>query len=215
MTGQRVLDLLMSRFGGRDADTELRAKAALEMELAQVNLENGEFLPWFLLSEDATVASDAEERRVQVPTDFLREHDEGDLMFQDAEGKWQPLDKDDYDILLAKWTFDGTGEFPEQYSIVGEYFTLFPTPTQSINLRLTKYYARDAAPTDTSAENKWLKYAPDLLMNETGFIVASQHIKDMELAGVFKAGRDEALKKLFKAHVAREEANRMRSMGED
>lgn len=211
MTGDKVINLLMSRLGAR-TDAITRASCLLEMELAQTRFESEAFLPWFLLSEDATVNTVADERRIEVPADFLREHDDGHLFVLGADGKYTALAKGDYDTLLNDYGFDGTGEYPEAYSLVGDYFALFPIPTQIVQLRLSKYFARDVAPLDEGTENKWLKHVPQLLLADTGLVMASQHLRDADVIQMFSAQRTEAYQALMNFNTAREEANRTREM---
>lgn len=217
MNCSQALDLLMSRLGNR-TQPSLRATCLLEMVLAQqTQLEGNEHLPWFLLSEELTTVtpSDGVERRVSLPTDFLREAEEQALLIVDSEGVEHEVVKDDYDVLIQKHGYDATSDLPLEYALSGNYVHLFPIPSVQRKLRL-RCYIRDAVPQDsTSSENKWLKYAADLLIAEAGIVVASQHLQDPEMAATFAGMQQRARNRLFKAGVARDEANRMRSAGDD
>lgn len=216
MNCSQALDLLMSRLGNRTQPT-LRSTCLLEMVLAQqTQLEGGLTLPWFLLSEELTTQtpSDGVERRVSLPTDFIREAEEQALLIVADDGSEKEVVKDDYDILVQKHGYDAQSTLPLEYALSGNYIHLFPIPTVQRTLRM-RCYIRDAVPQDsTGSENNWLKYAADLLIAETGIVIASQHLKDPETAQTFVGMQTRARDRLFKASVARDEANRMRSAGD-
>lgn len=216
MNCKQALDLLMARLGNR-TEPMLRANCLLEMVLVQQNtLEGGKTLPWFLVSEDSWTDVNVDLRRVLLPSDFLRELDEDSLLYiTDDSGEEHELIKDDYDALVEKWGNDTTSTLPEAYSVVGDYIMLFPIPSVARQIRM-RYYRRDEVPTDSaSSENQWLKYASDLLIAETGMVVAALHTKDDAAAGAFKVLRDRAYNRFIADNTARTEANRMRSMGDD
>jgi len=187
------------------------------MVLMQENtLEGAASLPWFLISEDSWTNVNVNDRRVLLPSDFLRELDEDSLLYvTDESGAEHELIKDDYDALVEKYGNDTTAVLPKEYSVVGDYIMLFPIPSVARQIRM-RYYRKDTLPVDSvNFENRWLKYAADLLLAETGMVVAALHTKDDAAAGAFKVLRDKAYVRVMKDTVARIEANRMRMMGED
>jgi hypothetical protein len=142
--------------------------------------------------------------------DFLREIDQQGLWIKAAEDTlWKKLIKDDYDALYAYYG-DGLGK-PLQYSLSNDVFTLHPTPDIAYDLR-TKVYLREPALT-TNIENKWLVNAADLLIAETGMIIASRYLRDDGLVIIFNDDIKQARKRLQDTHEAREHANRSYSMG--
>lgn len=202
----------MVRFGGRTSPV-LRANTLLELKLQQeTTLEGGSSLPWFIITEDATVTTTVNERRVEVPSDFIREVEEKPLLYVPSDGDEIELHKGSYEELLAHHGSEAVGA-PKDYALRGDYIMLFPKPDAIYTLKLPGYYARQAAPTDTTAENQWMKWVPDLLMALTGETIALQHIHDFELGLTFTSMKAAAYKRLDDMEVAREEANRDRAMG--
>lgn len=215
MNGDTALDLLMGRLGNRTS-ADLRAKCLAEMVNVQQNmLERGPTLPWFLEATDDGLACVAATREVAVPGDFLREHEEGMLLIQDSAGVWQEMEKDDYDALISYWTYDGTTDPPLHYALVGTNFLLVPLPTAARSMVLTKYYAKDTAPSDTASTNLWLTYAPNLLIGETGMIMAGQYLQNKAAFAQFQQQATLGRQQLLTDNIAREEANTTRSMGDD
>ncbi len=214
MNGDDLLDLLMLRLGNR-TETDLRAACLTEMAHIQATeLERGPTLPFFLKDIDDALAYTAA-KTVDLPSDFLKEWDEEHTLSRlDSSGELVGLHKDDFDVLVDKWGYYATGEVPEDYAIVGEKIYLFPTPTVAGTLFLP-YYAAQAAPTDAAAENKWLKYASDLLLARTGEVISLLHLRDADLAALFVKMTADAQKRLLTMEITREEAGRSRGMGDD
>jgi len=211
MNGNAVIDLLVARLGDR---TDLRVAILLEMTLVQQTLlEGGDELPWFLLSDDQPLTIVASNRNVAVPSDFLREHEEGELLVTNSTGVETALEKAAYDELIDFYGFDALADPPTAYALVGDNFALFPIPSVVRALTLSKYYKRAAAPTDTAAENAWLKWASDLLIAETGIVMAGQYLQNDAMASLFVGMQAVAKRRLNTQNVAREEANRARNMG--
>lgn len=214
MTGAEALTMLMARLGGR-TNTTLRANILLEMKQTQKRLERGPFLPWFLITDDDSLTLTANSRIRALPTNFLRELDEEGLVeIQDEDDEWVSCTKEDYDYLYGKYGSDETSELPLEYALVGSDLHFFPIPEVASPIRLS-YYGAATDIADDSSEPAWLKYAADWIMGETGIIVASLHVReDADVVGYFtslaKAGRDA----VYAAHIARQEANTNRNMGE-
>ena len=105
---------------------------------SQVELERSAELPWFLLSEVASISTVKDEERILLPTDFLREWEDDALWYfngtadLDAD-KWVPLTKDDIQFLRGHRP--STGPPPEAYAIDGLYFRIFPTPDAVYTLK--------------------------------------------------------------------------------
>jgi hypothetical protein len=210
-----ALDLLMARLT-RSGEAELRAAALNEIILAQeTELEGGPILPWFLISEEASsvTPSDGSERRIAIPTDFIREVEENALWVVDSDGKRQFITKRPFDELMAKYGSDATGELPEFYALQGGYFHLFPITTLELPVKMN-YFKRAATPTDsTGSENVWFKYAADLMIACGGLAIAAEHIRDAEVVAMFEAQKTRAWARLEVMDTARAEANMSRSMG--
>lgn len=179
---------------------------------AQGRLEDDGFLPWFLQTEVSSILTTADDERLIIPSDFIREVDEDALWYyngsaESASDVWTPLPKDDIDNLRGAYPGEGP---PEGYALDGNYFRLFPTPDDAYTIKMI-YFAHDTV-LSTNIENKWLKYAPRWLMSEAGADIA--YSIGMDKAGErFEQQAEVARKKLFVETTAREEAGRRRSRG--
>jgi hypothetical protein len=220
MTRDQAITLLLARVGQRQNDTNLTATAVLEMQLAQEELETGgkANLPWFLKQEytDAAFKTSVSSPLLAVPLGFLREWDEVRvaLFYQDAaqDDAWVPVPKVNYDE--GKTEFGGeTPGAPEAYTLMGQQYRFWPDPDAEYPLKALIYIA-DTALT-SNIENAWLKHAGKLLIGKTGFVVASVHVRDEVAAAAFTLMAAQGADALTRADVAREEAGRSRSQGED
>ena len=202
----------------RAGDTNLDELIVAEMQLVQsTDLEGGPNLPWFLLSENLSAATTADEERVHVPinveftgNDFIREFEEGALwLYNNDEGKYELLPKDDYDIILAK--YPGGGK-PKKYSLNGDYFRFRPLPDVAYTLRM-KCYLRDRT-LSTNIENDWLKWAPDLMIAKVGAKIARYHLRDEKVADMLDNEATTAASRLLVQDTARKQANLELTMGD-
>lgn len=210
MNAKDTLDVLMGRLAR--TSPELRTKCLLEMRLAQESLEASETLPWFLLTESTSTETTANERRIPLPSDFLRESEEQRLIRFDSQGVEHEIVKGGYDELMDHFGSAAVGD-PEAYAIRGQYILLFPVPTTVVEIEFSSYYGRQQPVEDsTSSENAWLKNVPDLLIARAGLVIASNYLKDGELVALFDGLLKDAQRRLFHLEVAREEANRERFM---
>lgn len=218
MTRDEAVTLVKNRLA-RPTDTTLDASIVLEMRYVQEQiLEKKPWLPWFLLSDDIMLTMTANVSQVAVPTnvgsvtgrDFLRETEQHGLWIKETTATlWEPLTKDDYNALYNYYG-DGAGK-PKQYSLNGASFTLHPTPDVVYDLR-GRFYLREPRLT-TNIENGWLIHAADLLVAETGAIIAETYLRDAEAAGAFRQAATVAAAQLFVVHEAREHAARNYSRG--
>jgi len=211
MTGQQALDRIMARCGNRTSQV-LRANALAEMAMIQENLELGQLLPWWLIANDQALGVVANARTVATPTGFIREIDEQAWRLFDS-GVEHELVKKDYKELNTLWGSAATASLPQNYALLGGLFYVFPIPTADLSGSMS-FYKKQPAPTDdAAATDAWLVNAPDLLIGETGVVIASQYLKDTELAGIFAALQTKAWMRINFENTARAEANRDRNMG--
>lgn len=213
MTRDEVVTLLGYRLGSR---TDLDAKIILEMDFVQqfVLEGTGAFLPWFLETEMSTSTTNIDEDRLALPDDFLGEIEEQALWLYDAdneENAYTLLIKGDYDQLLDKYPAPGT---PKQYAMTGDYFLIRPTPDDNYTIKM-RYYAKDDSLLTENIENKWLKHAADLVIAETGTIMARNHLMNEDLAAGFEKAALIARQRLYTLHERRKHTNRTYSMGDD
>jgi hypothetical protein len=211
MTRDEVVAIIAERLGQR---TDLNAAIIAEMQLAQsIRLEqNGKFMPWFLLTEYSTVQTEADEPRVAVPDDFIQEEEESGLWVQTDAGIWIELRKASEDKAFNAYEGVEPAQ-PERYALAGDHLTLFPTPDKVYNLRM-RYFAQDI-PLTSDIQNKWLKYAADLVIAEVGQVLAGRHVQDQTLEAGFQMDKAAAWQRLWLMHEARMHANREYSMGDN
>lgn len=204
--------MLMGRLG-RDSP-EFRAKALVEMNLVQVDrLEKRPTLPHWLITEQAEAITEPLEPRLYLPTDFIREVEDFQLIFVDTDGDEWDLGKRGWDEALLE--YDDTAEgVPAIYTMRGNYIHLRPTPDGEYTVRFSGYYAKQSPIVDdASFENAWTINAPSLLIGLTGLVMAGQYMKDADLVTTFGALAKDSNQELETSIVAFEEANRERRMG--
>ncbi len=216
-----AVDLLMKRLGNRK-DLSLRDDIINEMVYVQENiLEGGPFYPFFLISEISDADTTAMEERVQLPTDFLHEWEDGALYYFNPDAtknSWVELTRDDWDLIKASYTTNTPG-LMTHYDIVGNYFLLAPTPDAAYTLKF-RYYAAAASLAGVygdaaNIENVWLDKASDWLIGEVGAIIASQYLVSQKLQQMFVAQAVRGQKRVSQLDVSMGESNKRRSMGDD
>lgn len=213
MTGAELLDLLMGRLGGR-SEADLRATCLLEAKMVQqTELEQGAFLPWFLIDRSQTGTIAVATRELSQPTGFIRELEEEDaIVYTNDDSVEKEIVKKGYNELRNWFGLDATGEVPQNYSISGTKFLIFPLLTVARSCRF-RCYIGDTVINDDATETNWTKYAPDLLLAHTGYNVATKHLAWPEKAAEFADEKVKAMSRLIASHTAREEASRDRNMG--
>lgn len=214
MTGEKVLDLLMKRLGNR-TDSDLREACLLEMQMIQeTKLEQGPVKPWFIISEETETETTPDERRVEVPDDFIQElEEEGEVIIVDSTGVDHELEKKTWKENANWHGLQSSSELPENYSLVGNYFMLFPIPTLQLKIKF-RYYAKQTPVSDTNTETPWTKFAADLLIAETGLMVAGRHVEvTPERVAGFEKDIMTAWDRINRENTARAEANMNRRMG--
>jgi len=213
MLRDAAVDLLMLRLGNR-TDTAMRDKIIAEMAQVITTKLEGEFpLPWFLLTRDATLVTVADTETVAVPTNFLGEWEDGGLARIDANGKEVKLVRDDYATIRDRK--DGSGT-PDYYDLVGDNYYLRDIPDAVISL-VVWYFATAVSIAGTygdaaNVENGWLKHASDLVLAETGLVIAGQYLQSKEMVAGFAAQAAAARARLDTKITEREESNKQRHM---
>lgn len=196
------------RLGNR---TGMESDIIAEMQLAQTTLESDATIrPWFLLTEIASTTATAGEERLQLPSNFLAEYEEGTLFVYDGtlDDPWVELVKCPFDdnVKVAK----GASGKPESYSLTGDYFRLFPTPDAAYTMKML-YFKQDTT-LSSDVENQWLKYAPQLLIAETGITMAA-YLQNKIAHAMFSGLRDLERKRLLVENTSREVTNEELFMG--
>ncbi len=212
MNGEEVVALVKRRMARFGSSTSLDADVVIELNQAQKRLELNPFLPWFLLSERSTISTVEAEARIIVPTDMIREYEEGTLWVLDAQGGEHELTKNLWDELKNDSRFDGTGR-PKRYATVGLYFRLRPIPDAIYTLRMIYYKAQSVIVQDGTT-NQWLTWGTDLLVAEAGFILATSYTQNDKSAKMFRDMIPAEMTRLMIADEARKHAN-IEYVGED
>lgn len=211
MTRDEAVSMIKMQLGFR---ANQDANIVTCLSLAQTQLELQPTKPWFLVSEDSYIRTEAAENRVPLPEDFLQEHEDGCLYYvpDDVEDATDHvlLVKDDYDVLKANFA-NKVSAAPQAYAILGSYFRIFPVPGDDYLIRMT-YYKKDTLLT-TNVENGWLKYAPMLLMGKAGQIIAGGPLRDMEAVKVFQNWEMQGALSLNGQEVSRNVTNHSRQIG--
>lgn len=205
--------LILQRLGNKSA-SEYLAIVESEILLAQETLEGDATLPsFFLVGGYLVPVITPGSNIVAIPAEFLLEVEDQPMQVLDvASQKYIDLDKDDLQAL-ANFYADAEPAQPEAYAIVGVNFHVFPTPDIAYTLRLLA--AQKAALLSTNIENTWLKYASDLLIAQTAYMVASKHLQDFDLATAMVADLKVAKDRLWRLSEARMHTNRNYQMGDD
>lgn len=217
MTPNDLITLLKLRLANSN-DSNLDTTIITVANVVQERLEQSPELPWFLFLdtnvEGTNLTTVADTETVAVPDGFLREVEDLEyvLFVQDSsqDDPWVPLTKDDYSVLKARYT--GTGS-PKHYDLLGDYLYLRKIPDDSYTLRLLYHGADDAIVAGTS-ENRWMKYASDWIMAETGFVITSTVVPMPSLMQAFAKEMNDAKTRVMNDTVARNEAARRRYMGD-
>ena len=206
MTRDEVVKIINLRLGNRRMDETI----LLEMAFIQRSvLEARPWLPWFLESELASASTQAGERRVALPPDFLMEIEEESLRLGTPEGGLIELEKTDYDRGLR--TLPGSGQ-PVAYALASGYFQFFPKPDAAYALQM-RYYAKGLDISAANVEISWLLHAADLVAAEVGLVIAEKHLQNQALADSMRSSAMEAQAALLHRHTAMQEVNRNRLVG--
>lgn len=207
MTRDEAVAMIKIQLGFRTDQTDNIVTA---LKLAQTNLEQEAVKPWFLLSERVTISTSADEPRIQLPTDFLLEHEENGLTYIPSDTSEDPviLTKDSMDQLKSIYKAE-EGE-PEAYALDGMYFRIFPIPDDAYTLEMYYYGSDDVL--STNITNGWLTYAPMLLMGEAGLIIAGG-LRDAAANGIFSRWRAEGRTQLYRQNEARKHTNTSPQIG--
>lgn len=180
------------------------------LKLAQQTLEKGRTIPWWLRSERSYIYTTADEQRVVIPTDFLREEEGSQLAYipDDADADIVFLDKDTVD-QLEQFYQRTTGE-PKAYALDGKYFRIFPTPDDVYQIRMV--YGKKDVELTSNIENQWLKYLPYLLMGVAGRMIAGA-LRDNTAVQIFSQWEREGIALMVSENEAREHTNQDYQIG--
>lgn len=217
MTRDEARDRIAFRLGNRGSDVNLLDNIVAELKLAQNVLENGAELPWFLLSQRATL-SPAPTTGVEsfaLPSNFLRLPDEGEggiWVLNTLSGFYEKLSlRWSYEELANRFSSE-VNDRPQYLANVGLYGYVRPIPNANYTYQAI-YYAADAV-LSTNIENSWLKYAPDVMISLALF-TTSEALGDVDTMN--KASKDLAVAtdRMTRSNVAHREMGYERIIGDE
>ncbi len=213
MTRDEAVSLIKGRLG-RNSLTALDAIIVSEMQFVQATiLEGGAVTPWFLEDETDSLVTVAGSRDVAMPSDFIKEREEGAFWrFGTAGDDTTLVELYKGDTVEQLPAVSSTSSVPTQYAMFGTGVKLAPVPNEAYSLRL--YYYSTATVLSSDVENAWLKYAPDWLIAETGYIIANEHLQSDKMAAKFLAQIQAARRRIIQRDTAIREANRTRAKGD-
>jgi len=211
-TRNDIRESIALRLGRR---TDLNSYIEDEIRFAQTRLEQGVFLPWFLLCTEQAGTLDT--RTYSTPERFLREHDEhgkagGIIVYDSNGGRWRELTKVSLGYLDAYYRNE-EDDLPEVYAISGDEFIFGPTPDAAYSIRIRPFY-QGAVPLTSDIGNAWTVYAPDILIGAAGSRVAAI-TRDMDAKTLFDEMFVSAMGDIANATTAREVAGQEYKLGED
>lgn len=199
----QALDLLKQRLGRYTAGTvEFDEHMLDEIQAAQLRLEDGPELPWFLKERRSTFQTAAGQEYVNITNDFIRLRDEHEIPVQIYhDGQWKQIHVYTYAQMWSNTS--GTG-LPTAAAIDGPRLVLSPIPDKVYSLKLG-YYSKEPLPQPGLViTNGWLEWAMDLLIAEAGVILAMNYLKNQEAAAMFEKQRVTAKKRLTEQNIAYE-----------
>ena len=210
MTRDEIVAIVKARLGNRGGTLQ-DVSIQNELKLVQETLEASEFLPWFLLSETADSSTTANEERIAVPVDFIREHEEGFLYLYDAalDNPWVALPK--IDLEDARRDFPSTGR-PKVYALTNKYFRLFPIPDKSYALKMMYYQHQPVL--SSNITNDWTSWFSTYLVEKTFSQMARNFQMNLSKITAAEQLAAQAMAQLKLTHTQRALANRSLVMGD-
>lgn len=202
MQRDEAVTIVARRLGNR---TDLNSAIIAEMQLAQSTFEHhwpSDTYPWFLLTESASTSTNTDDERVQLPSDFIQEVEEAALWIQQDDGSYLEMCKYDLDTLRRAEPASGR---PRKYAVLGQYIHFWPVPDSTYAIKMI-YVAEDTV-LDSNVENKWLKYAPELLIAATGLRMAA-YVQNKIVMDLFLQQQGELIRTLVHDSLDRSLTNR-------
>jgi hypothetical protein len=177
--------------------------------MTQRQLENGRFLPWFLLTRDTTTTTVAGTQvyNSSAWSNLIREYENAQLTLTDSEGTRFQLLKGIHDVLAKKYQNSSQGT-PKYYSLIKNTIYLWPTPAEVYTFDFWFFERqREVAPGGVVSTNAWLVNASDWLLNTAGETLAAFHLQKADMAQRFARAAAGARDNVMTQHEAREHTN--------
>ncbi len=184
MLRDSAVAIVAQRLGNR---TDLDTRIVTEMQQVQSELEQGKFLPWFLIYTDTALANEASQTdTILEPTGFILPVDDVELEYLDSvHTKWLVVHKlASYDMLqsanISQFNYNA-----QMYAVRGSDMILFPDPGKVLSFRWSYYKA--ALSLATNIENSWLEKASELVIALTCLKLASTLQMEPTMLAVYEA----------------------------
>lgn len=204
-TNAEVITNMMDRLGSRSA-LVLRGKVLYELNEKIRQYDSAALLPWFNESR-ITGNFVAAQDYIAVPSNFVREVEEGEFKVKTLDGVWKKIFKVSLEKLEAE-TENAIPAFPEGYAIYGDRFYFGPIPDAAYEYKFPVYIRTNVILDNNSAvTNPWLLEFYNLMTFETLDIVARVHVQSDELANKFRQPLAEARDSFVRTVEARKHAN--------
>lgn len=175
MTRDEIVALVALRLGNR---TDLDSRILSEMLMVQDDMEQGDFLPWFLTTLDDGIANDGTNTDIiyldtELP-DFILPLEYADLEWYDSDAaEWIALEKrySMRELQHADSRIFSEG-VPAIYTIIGTQVRLYPDPGEVKTFRW--WYSAKQAALSSASSNAWTVNAPELFASLTCAKMAPQ-----------------------------------------
>lgn len=204
MTRNQIRDLIALRLGNR---TDLDDRIVSEMQLVQADLEQGDFLPWFLTTLESDINNDATDTDIiyldtEIPN-FILPLEDADLeRYDSTNAEWVPLERR-YSLRELQHADSRIFEdetLPYLYTIVGNQIRLLPDPGEVLTFRW--WVSEKDTVLNTDISNGWTNNAPELLASVTCAKMAPQ-LQMPDMTAVFAGMAEIALQRLRSMDGAR------------
>jgi hypothetical protein len=203
-----LVDRVMLRLGTR-TNAALRTGIVSEVNAQIEILERASFLPWFLEDNSVTVTTVADQDWIAAPARFLREIEEDEPWFTDADDGRRFLVKREPTQIQRANDPDST-DYPQVYAVRGDNTILFgPIPDDAYTITFPCYRKSNVVFVDDGAAvtHPWLLDAADWVLNLAGAVVADLHLQNTSLSQRLGAYAGAARSEVWKHHTARLMAN--------
>lgn len=212
MNNSEVLDVMISRLGNRKNFP--REELLRELNLKIEEKERGSFLPWFLESvHEVTITPPAS--YIELPADFLREFEGGQLELVTAAGYTTYPVKRPYEVITQTYKDYVEAGVPGAYAIYAGRLYLAPRPDVEYLVSLPYIRRSTTVLDDNSQVTDWLANAFNFIIYATLVDVAANNLKDDNSATKFANLANSAFVELYKYHESRQHTNADYNIGDE
>ena len=196
-----VVQIIQDRLGFR---ADLDAKIKTNIRLAQTELENGDIMPWFLLTHVILPSVPESNDRVLIPSGYLgipEEESQSSWIIIGDDTEPCELHRDDWAHIIAmrQAGYTEIDLFDVSYQEGTGYVMLVGPgePSESVLIAFA-YYSSAKELTEDEDENAWLSFAPEYLIGGAGKKIAAA-LRDKDAITYFQGMQKEARIQLIAA----------------